>query len=40
MSALVALGYKPQIAAKVGSQVTQPEMSSEAIIRDALRSMV
>ncbi|MGF1690536.1 Holliday junction branch migration protein RuvA [Photobacterium kagoshimensis] len=40
VSALVALGYKPQQASKVVSQVAQPEMTSEAIIRDALRSMV
>lgn len=40
VSALVALGYKPQQASKVVSQVAQPDMSSEAIIRDALRSMV
>lgn len=40
VSALVALGYKPQQASKVVSQVAQPEMSSETIIREALRSMV
>ncbi|WP_299014524.1 Holliday junction branch migration protein RuvA [uncultured Photobacterium sp.] len=40
VSALIALGYKPQQASKVVSQVAQPEMTSEAIIRDALRSMV
>lgn len=40
VSALIALGYKPQQASKVVSQVVQPEMTSEAIIRDALRSMV
>ncbi len=40
VSALVALGYKPQQASKVVSQVAQPDMTSEAIIRDALRSMV
>ncbi|MBC7003765.1 Holliday junction branch migration protein RuvA [Photobacterium sp. BZF1] len=40
VSALVALGYKPQQASKVVAQVAQPEMTSEAIIRDALRSMV
>ncbi|MGF1756809.1 Holliday junction branch migration protein RuvA [Photobacterium sagamiensis] len=40
VSALVALGYKPQQASKVVSQVVKPEMSSENIIREALRSMV
>ncbi|WP_297483911.1 Holliday junction branch migration protein RuvA [uncultured Photobacterium sp.] len=40
VSALIALGYKPQIAAKVVAQVAQPEMTSEVMIRDALRSMV
>ncbi|WP_154139942.1 Holliday junction branch migration protein RuvA [Photobacterium damselae] len=40
VSALVALGYKPQQASKVVSQVAQPKMSSETIIREALRSMV
>ncbi|WP_087026101.1 Holliday junction branch migration protein RuvA [Thaumasiovibrio subtropicus] len=40
VSALVALGYKAPQAAKVVSQVAQPEMSSEAMIREALRSMV
>ncbi|PSW07687.1 Holliday junction branch migration protein RuvA [Photobacterium lipolyticum] len=40
VSALVALGYKPQQASKVVSQVVKPEMSSESIIREALRSMV
>jgi len=40
VSALIALGYKPQQASKVVSQVAQPDMTSEAMIRDALRSMV
>jgi Holliday junction DNA helicase RuvA len=40
VSALIALGYKPQQASKVVSQIAQPDMTSEAIIRDALRSMV
>ncbi|KLV09111.1 ATP-dependent DNA helicase RuvA [Photobacterium aquae] len=40
VSALIALGYKPQQATKVVAQVAQPEMTSEMIIRDALRSMV
>ncbi|CAG19527.1 Putative holliday junction DNA helicase RuvA [Photobacterium profundum SS9] len=40
VSALIALGYKALQAAKVVSQVVKPEMSSENIIREALRSMV
>jgi len=40
VSALIALGYKPQQASKVISQIAQPDMTSEAMIRDALRSMV
>jgi Holliday junction DNA helicase RuvA len=40
VSALVALGYKPQQASKVVSQVAQPDMSSEAVIKEALKSMV
>ncbi|UXI02149.1 Holliday junction branch migration protein RuvA [Photobacterium sp. TY1-4] len=40
VSALIALGYKPQQASKVVSQVAKPDMSSEAVIREALRSMV
>lgn len=40
VSALIALGYKPQQASKVVSQVIQEGMSSEAVIRDALKSMV
>lgn len=40
VSALIALGYKPQQASKVVSQVKQPDMSSEALIREALKSMV
>lgn len=40
VSALLALGYKPQIAAKVVGQVSKPGMSSEAVIREALRAMV
>ncbi len=40
VSALVALGYKPPMASKVVSQVAKADMSSEAIIRDALKSMV
>ncbi|MEZ8142357.1 Holliday junction DNA helicase RuvA [Enterovibrio norvegicus FF-33] len=40
MSALIALGYKAAQAEKVVKQVAQDGMKSEAIIRDALRSMV
>ncbi|NAW55897.1 MULTISPECIES: Holliday junction branch migration protein RuvA [unclassified Vibrio] len=40
ISALLALGYKPTQASKVVAQIAQPGMSSEALIRDALKSMV
>ncbi len=40
VSALIALGYKPVQASKVVSQVAKPDMTSEAMIRDALKSMV
>lgn len=40
VSALIALGYKPQQASKVVSQVAKPDMSSETVIREALKSMV
>ncbi|USD64331.1 Holliday junction branch migration protein RuvA [Vibrio sp. SCSIO 43136] len=40
VAALVALGYKAPQATKVVSQVAKPEMSSEAVIREALKSMV
>ncbi|MDO6705678.1 Holliday junction branch migration protein RuvA [Photobacterium sp. 1_MG-2023] len=40
VSALIALGYKPQQASKVVAQVAQEGMASEGIIREALRSMV
>ncbi|WED22765.1 Holliday junction branch migration protein RuvA [Vibrio sp. JC009] len=40
VSALIALGYKPQQASKVISQVAKPDMSSETLIREALKSMV
>lgn len=40
MSALVALGYKPPQASKAINAVYQDDMSSEALIREALRSMV
>lgn len=40
VSALIALGYKPQQASKVVAQVIKADMSSEAVIREALKSMV
>ncbi|MCJ2377909.1 Holliday junction branch migration protein RuvA [Vibrio sp. ZSDZ34] len=40
VSALLALGYKPQQASKIVAQVAKPEMSSEALIRESLRAMV
>ncbi|MDG3087711.1 Holliday junction branch migration protein RuvA [Vibrio hannami] len=40
VSALVALGYKPQQASKVISQVATDDMTSETLIREALKSMV
>lgn len=40
VSALLALGYKPVQASKIVSQVAKPDMSSEALIREALRAMV
>lgn len=40
VSALLALGYKPTQASKVVSQVMKPEMTSEQLIREALKSMV
>jgi len=39
-AALIALGYKPQEAAKAISKVAEPEMTSEALIRLALRNMI
>ena len=40
ISALVALGYKPQHASKAINSVYQDDMSSEALIRESLRSMI
>ncbi|PMH44946.1 Holliday junction DNA helicase RuvA [Vibrio sp. 10N.286.49.B3] len=40
VSALIALGYKPTQASKIVSQVIKPDMSSEAVIKEALRAMV
>ena len=39
-SALVALGYKPQEASKVISKLYKDGMSSEELIRQALKSMI
>ncbi|MCK0105424.1 Holliday junction branch migration protein RuvA [Marinobacter sp. S0848L] len=39
-AALIALGYKPQEAAKAISKVAEPGMSSEQLIRLALRNMI
>ncbi|MBW7470122.1 Holliday junction branch migration protein RuvA [Marinobacter sp. M216] len=39
-AALIALGYKPQEAAKAISKVAEDGMSSEALIRLALRNMI
>lgn len=39
-SALIALGYKPQEAAKAVTRVAEEGMSSEDLIRLALRSMI
>ncbi len=40
VSALISLGYKAPAATKVVSQVARADMSSEDMIREALRSMV
>jgi len=40
VSALLALGYKAPQASKVISQVSKPGMTSEQLIREALKSMV
>ena len=40
VSALLALGYKPQQASLVISKIYKPEMPVEAVIREALRSML
>lgn len=39
-AALIALGYKPQEAAKAISKVAEPEMTSEMLIRLALKNMI
>ncbi|OCL18752.1 Holliday junction branch migration protein RuvA [Gilliamella sp. wkB171] len=38
VSALIALGYKPQEASRIISKVIKPEMDSETLIREALKS--
>jgi Holliday junction DNA helicase RuvA len=40
VSALLALGYKPLVASKVVAQVSKAGMTSESVIREALRAMV
>ena len=40
VSALLALGYKPTQASKVVAQVAKDGMTSEQLIREALKSMV
>lgn len=40
VSALVALGYKPQEASKAVAAIEEPGLSSEELIRRALRGMV
>jgi Holliday junction DNA helicase RuvA len=40
VSALIALGYKPQEASRAIAKVDEPGMTSEEIIRRALREMV
>ncbi|PXA74777.1 MULTISPECIES: Holliday junction branch migration protein RuvA [Vibrio] len=40
ISALLSLGYKPIQASKVVSQMAKPGMTSEQLIREALKSMV
>lgn len=38
ISALIVLGYKPQEASKIISKVIKPEMDSETLIKEALKS--
>lgn len=40
VSALIALGYKPAQASKAVSNVAESGMNSEALIREALKSMI
>lgn len=39
-SALISLGYKPQEAARAIAKVAEPDMTSESLIRLALRNMI
>jgi holliday junction DNA helicase RuvA len=39
ISALVALGYKPQDAQKMVESIAEPQMNSETLIRQALRAL-
>lgn len=38
VSALIALGYKPQEASRIINKVSKPEMDCETLIREALKS--
>ncbi|MWN05495.1 Holliday junction branch migration protein RuvA [Gilliamella sp. Pas-s95] len=38
VSALIALGYKPQEASRIINKVIKPDMDSETLIREALKS--
>ncbi|MEG0868698.1 MAG: Holliday junction branch migration protein RuvA, partial [Hafnia sp.] len=38
VSALIALGYKPQEASRMISKIAKPDADSETLIRDALRA--
>ncbi|MDD9179501.1 MULTISPECIES: Holliday junction branch migration protein RuvA [Aliivibrio] len=40
VSALISLGYKPVQASKIVSQIAKPDMTSEALIRESLKSMI
>ncbi|OCG08826.1 Holliday junction DNA helicase RuvA [Gilliamella sp. wkB178] len=40
VAALIALGYKPQEASRIISKVIKPEMDSETLIREALKSVL
>ncbi|KEY91625.1 Holliday junction ATP-dependent DNA helicase [Candidatus Photodesmus blepharus] len=40
ISALLALGYKPTQALKIISKIAKPDMTSENLIREALKAMV
>ena len=40
VSALIALGYKPPQASRMVSQIDSHDLSSEEIIRDALKASI